>query len=151
MSSGGKNEIIIYHSGDGKIKVDVTMLGGTFWLPQAQIAQLFERSVSTISRYIKNIFEEGELELESNLQNMQIAFSDKPVVFYSLEVVIAVGYRVKSQRGTQFRQWATQILHEYMQKGFSLNDELLKNMGGGLYWKELLDRIRDDSGKREED
>ncbi|MDO4574248.1 MAG: virulence RhuM family protein [Planctomycetia bacterium] len=143
MNSNKNNGIIIYQSNDGKIKIDVTMKGTTLWLPQAQIAQLFERSISTISRHIKNIFEEGELDVESNLQNMQIAFSDKPVVFYSLDVVIAVGYRVKSSRGTQFRQWATQILHEYIQKGFAMNDEFLKNMGGGLYWKELLDRIRD--------
>jgi hypothetical protein len=83
------------------------------------------------------------LDKKSNLQNMQIPNSDKPIVLYALNVILAVGYRVKSPRGTQFRQWATTVLHEYLQKGFTLNDDFLKNMGGGLYWKELLDRIRD--------
>lgn len=143
MNKESRNEIIIYQSNDGKVKIDVTMQGNTLWLSQAQIAQLFERSVSVVSRHVKNIFEEGELPKESNLQNMQIAFSDKPVVYYSLDVIIAVGYRIRSVRGTQFRIWSTSILHEYMQKGFSMNDNALKNMGGGLYWKELLERIRD--------
>ena len=119
------------------------MQGETLWLTQAQIAELFERDISGISRHIKNIFSEAELDPKSNLQNLQIANSDKPVTFYSLDVILAVGYRVKSSRGTQFRQWATAVLHEYLQKGFSMNDDFLKNMGGGLYWKELLDRIRD--------
>lgn len=143
MNSNENNKIIIYQSTDGKIKIDVTFQENAIWLSQAQIAQLFERSVSAVSRHIKNIFEEGELPVESNLHILQIAFSDKPVVFYSLDVIIAVGYRIKSPRGAQFRQWATQILHEYLQKGFAMNDDLLKNMGGGLYWKELLERIRD--------
>lgn len=115
----------------------------TLWLSQAQIAQLFGRDISVISRHIKNIFSEGELDEKSNLQNMQIANSDRPVTFYTLDVILAVGYRVRSPRGTQFRKWATQVLHEYLQKGFSMNDEVLKNMGGGVYWKELLERIRD--------
>lgn len=80
---------------------------------------------------------------KSNLQFLQIANSDKPVAHYSLDIVLAVGYRVKSPRGTQFRQWATGVLHEYLQKGFAMNDDFLKNMGGGVYWKELLERIRD--------
>ncbi|MCL2026149.1 MAG: virulence RhuM family protein, partial [Leptospirales bacterium] len=119
------------------------MQGETLWLTQAQIAELFERDISGVSRHIKNIFFEAELDPKSNLQNLQIANSDKPVAFYSLDVILAVGYRVKSSRGTQFRQWATSVLHEYLQKGFSMNDDFLKNMGGGLYWKELLERIRD--------
>jgi hypothetical protein len=119
------------------------MEGETLWLTQAQIAELFGRDISVISRHISNIFSDGELDKKSNLQNMQIANSDKPVAFYNLDVILAVGYRVKSPRGTQFRQWATRILHEYLQKGFTMNDDLLKNMGGGLYWKELLERIRD--------
>ena len=138
-----KSEIIIYQTTDGLTKIDVRMEGETLWLTQAQIAQLFGRDISVISRHIKNIFTEGELDAKSNLQNMQIAISDKPVAFYKLDVILAVGYRVKSPRGTQFRQWATKILHEYLQKGFSMNDDFLKNMGGGLYWKELLERIRD--------
>lgn len=141
MNNG--EEIIIYQSADGKAKIDVHMQGETLWLSQAQMAELFGRSVSVISRHIKNIFAEGELGEKSNLQNMQIPNSDRPVAFYTLDVILAVGYRVKSPRGTQFRQWATTVLHEYLQKGFTMNDDFLKNMGGGLYWKELLERIRD--------
>jgi len=137
------SEIIIYQTADGLTKIDARMEGETLWLTQAQIAQLFGRDISVISRHIKNIFAEGELDAKSNLQNMQIANSDKPVVFYNLDIILAVGYRVRSPRGTQFRQWATTVLHEYLQKGFSMNDDFLKNMGGGLYWKELLERIRD--------
>ena len=138
-----KSEITIYQTQDGKIKIDCRIEKETLWLTQAQIAELFERDISGISRHIKNIFDEAEIDPDSNLQNLQIANSDKPVTFYSLNVIIAIGYRVKSLRGTQFRQWATTILHEYMQKGFSLNDDFLKSMGGGVYWKELLERIRD--------
>ena len=138
-----KPEIIIYKTPDGQTKIDVHMQGETLWLTQAQIAELFERDISGVSRHIKNIFFEAELDPKSNLQNLQIANSDKPVAFYSIDVILAVGYRVKSSRGTQFRQWATSVLHEYLQKGFSINDDFLKNMGGGLYWKELLERIRD--------
>jgi hypothetical protein len=119
------------------------MQGETLWLSQAQIAELFGRERSVITKHIRNIWGEGELDEKSNVQNLHIPNSDKPVAFYTLDVILAVGYRVKSQRGTQFRQWATQILHEYLQKGFAMNDEVLKNMGGGVYWKELLERIRD--------
>jgi hypothetical protein len=142
-SSDKNSEIIIYQTADGLTKIDVWMEGETLWLTQAQVAQLFGRSISVISRHINHIFAEGELDKKSNLQNMQIANSDKPVAFYALDVILAVGYRVKSPQGAQFRQWATSVLHEYLQKGFSMNDDFLKNMGGGLYWKELLDRIRD--------
>ena len=141
--STNKEEIIIYQTADGKAKIDVRMQGETLWLTQAQMAELFGRNVSVISRHIKNIFAEGELKEKSNLQYMQIPNSDKPVAVYTLDVILAVGYRVKSPRGTQFRQWATTVLHEYLQKGFTMNDEFLKNLGGGLYWKELLERIRD--------
>jgi len=143
MSQTPKSEIIIYQTADGLTKIDVRMVNETLWLNQSQISQLFGRDISVISRHIKNIFTEKELDEKSNLQILQIANSDKPVIFYSLDVIIAVGYRVKSAQGTQFRQWATAVLHEYLQKGFSMNDEVLKNMGGGLYWKELLERIRD--------
>ena len=136
-------EIIIYQAQDGLTKIDVRMEGETLWLTQAQIAQLFGRERSVITKHIRNIFTEGELDKKSNVQNLHIANSDKPVTFYSLDVILAVGYRVKSPLGTQFRQWATRVLHEYLQKGFAMNDEVLKNMGGGLYWKELLERIRD--------
>ena len=141
MSS--KQEIIIYQTPDGLTKVDVRMEGETLWLTQAQIAELFGRDISVVSRHISNIFDENEVDKKSNLQNMQIPNSDRPVTLYSLDVILAVGYRVKSTRGTQFREWATRVLHEYLQKGFTMNDDLLKNMGGGLYWKELLERIRD--------
>jgi len=137
------SEIIIYQTQDGKIKVDCRLDDNMLWLTQAQIAALYGRDISGISRHIKNIFAEGELDQKSNLQNVQIPISDKPVTYYSLDVILAVGYRVKSPLGTQFRQWATTVLHEYLQKGFSMNDEFLKNMGGGVYWKELLERIRD--------
>ena len=107
------------------------------------MAELFQRDRSVISKHIKNVFDEGELQKESNVQILHIANSDKPVEFYNLDVIISVGYRVKSKRGTQFRIWATGILKEYMRKGFALDDERLKNLGGGGYFRELLDRIRD--------
>lgn len=137
------SEIIIYQTQDGLTKIDVRLEGETLWLTQAQIAELFGRERSVITKHIRNIFTENELDEKSNVQNLHIANSDKPVAFYNLEVIIAVGYRVKSVRGTQFRQWATAILQEYLKKGFSMNDELLKSAGGGNYWHELLDRIRD--------
>ena len=137
------SEIIIYHSDDGKTRIDVRMEKETVWLTQAQMAELFQRERSVITKHINNVISEGELDEKSNVQKMHIAKTDKPVAFYSLNVIIAVGYRVKSQRGTQFRRWATSVLGEFLVKGFALNDELLKNMGGGQYWKELLERIRD--------
>jgi hypothetical protein len=138
-----KHEIIIYQTQDGKIKVDCHLDSNTLWLTQAQISALFGRERSVITKHIRNIFSEGELEQKSNVQNLHIPNSDKPVMLYSLDVVLAVGYRVRSPLGTQFRQWATTVLHEYLQKGFAMNDDFLKNMGGGVYWKELLERIRD--------
>ena len=132
---GSKSEMILYKTPDGSVKLDVRMESETLWLTQAQIAQLYGRDISVISRHMSNIFTEGELDRESNLQNMQIPNSDRPVALYSLDAILAVGYRVKSPLGTQFRQWATQILHEYLQKGFSMNDEFLKNMSGGLYFE----------------
>ncbi|MCL2605609.1 MAG: virulence RhuM family protein [Defluviitaleaceae bacterium] len=138
-----KTEVIIYQTVDGLTKIDVRLANETLWLTQAQVAEVFGRERSVITKHINNIFAEGELDEKSNVQKMHIANSDKPVAFYGLDVIIAVGYRVKSLKGTQFRQWATAILHEYLQKGFTMNDEFLKNMGGGVYWKELLDRIRD--------
>ncbi|MGL4594832.1 MAG: RhuM family protein [Thermoguttaceae bacterium] len=137
------NNLLIYQTKDGKIRLDVRIESDTVWLSQAQIALLFGRERSVITKHIKNIFTDGELDAKSNVQNLHIPNSDRPTAFYNLDVVLAVGYRVKSSQGTQFRQWATAVLHEYLQKGFALDDELLKNMGGGLYWKELLERIRD--------
>lgn len=136
-------EIIIYKTEDGLTKINVNMQNETVWLSKAQMAELFQRDRSVISKHIKKVFEEGELSRESNVQILHVANSDKPVEFYNLDVIISVGYRVKSQRGVQFRIWATGILKEYLIKGFAMDDERLKGNGGGNYWKELLDRIRD--------
>ena len=136
-------EIIIYQTEDGLTKINVNMQNETVWLSKAQMAELFQRDRSVISKHIKKVFEEGELSRESNVQILHVANSDKPVEFYNLDVIISVGYRVKSQRGVQFRIWATGILKEYLIKGFAMDDERLKGTGGGNYWKELLDRIRD--------
>lgn len=137
------SDMIIYTTEDGLTKIETTFNGDTVWLSKAQMAELFQRDRSVISKHIKNVFEEGELPREGNVQILHIANSDKPVEFYNLDVIISVGYRVKSKRGTQFRIWATGILKEYMRKGFALDDERLKNLGGGGYFKELLERIRD--------
>ncbi len=137
------SELIMYQTDDGQTRIDVKMEDETVWLSKAQMAELFQRDRSVISKHIKNVFEEGELARESNVQNLHIANSDKPVEFFNLDVIISVGYRVKSQRGTQFRIWATKLLKEYMIKGFALNDERLKGNSGGNYWKELLARIKD--------
>lgn len=138
-----QGEIVIYQSQDGDTKIDVRFVDETVWLTQDQMSELFQRDRSVISKHISNVFKEGELDKKSNVQNLHIANSDKPVQFYSLDVVISVGYRVKSLRGTQFRIWATERLKEYMIKGFTMDDERLKNLGGGNYWRELLERIRD--------
>ena len=143
MPEQNHGEIIVYQSEDGVARVDVLMENETVWLSKAQMAELFQRDRTSIGRHISAIFQEGELDQKSNVQKMHVPNSDKSVDFYSLEVIIAVGYRVKSQRGTQFRQWATARLKEYIQKGFTLDDERLKGNGGGNYWKELLARIRD--------
>ncbi len=136
-------DFLFYQTEDGKTKIDVRLEDETVWLTQAQMADLFQRDISAISRHIKNVFDEGELDKESNLRFLQIPNSDKPVALYNLNVIISVGYRVKSHRGTQFRIWATERLREYIIKGFTLNDDLLKKAGGGNYFKELLARIRD--------
>lgn len=141
-----KGEIIIYQTQDGLTKIDVQLQNDTVWLTQDQIAELFQRDKSTISRHIKNIFTEGELEQHSVVANFATTAADGKtynVDYYNLDVIISVGYRVKSLRGTQFRIWATKVLHEYMQKGFAMNDDLLKDAGGGNYFDELLARIRD--------
>lgn len=135
--------MLIYQSEDGSVKIDVRLDRETVWLTQAQMCLLFGRERSVISKHIKNIFAEGELSEKSNVQILHITHSDKPVKMYNLDVIISVGYRVKSIQGTRFRQWATQRLKEYIIKGFTLDDERLKGNGGGNYWKELLDRIRD--------
>lgn len=143
MDEQNKGEIIMYQTEDGLTEIQTTLVDDTVWLNRAQMAELFQRDRSVIGRHIKNVFEEGELKRESNVQNLHIPNSDKLVEFYSLDVIISVGYRVKSLRGTQFRIWANGILKEYLKKGFAMDDDRLKNLGGGNYWKELLDRIRD--------
>ncbi|MDZ7899860.1 MAG: virulence RhuM family protein [Arcicella sp.] len=135
--------IIIYQTEDGNTKIETRLENETVWLTQAQMSELFGKDRSVITKHINNIFEENELEEKSNVQNLHIANSDKPVKFYNLDVIISVGYRVKSLQGTKFRQWATARLREYIVKGFTMNDDLLKQAGGGNYFEELLARIRD--------
>jgi len=137
------SEILIYQTEDGQTKIETKFENETVWLTQEQIVLLFQRDQSVISRHINNIFSEGELDKESNMQKMHIAFSDKPVAFYNLDVIISVGYRVKSHRGVQFRKWANALIKEYLIKGFAMNDDRLKEAGGGNYFDELLARIRD--------
>ncbi|EKN18449.1 hypothetical protein HMPREF1076_01076 [Parabacteroides goldsteinii CL02T12C30] len=146
------NEILIYQSQDGTIKVDVLFEGETVWLSQAQICTLFGKSKATISEHIKRIFEEGELKEEVVVRKYRTttqhgAMEDKTqsheVNYYNLDVIISVGYRVKSQQGTQFRIWATQRLRDYITKGFALNDERFKTGSSMNYFKELLERIRE--------
>ncbi|MBR5978651.1 MAG: virulence RhuM family protein [Verrucomicrobia bacterium] len=139
-------EILIYRTEDGQTKLDVKLENETIWLSLDQMAELFQRDKSTVSRHIKNVFQEGELDPSSVVANFATTAADGKnyqVDYYNLDVIISVGYRVKSIRGTQFRIWATARLKEYMIKGFTLDDERLKGNGGGAYWKELLDRIRD--------
>ena len=141
-----KSNILMYTTEDGVTKVEVTFDNETVWLSLDQIAELFQRNKSTISRHIKNIFSEGELSRDSVVANFATTGADGKryhVDFYNLDVIISVGYRVKSLRGTQFRIWATNVLKEYMKKGFALDDDRLKNLGGGNYFDELLARIRD--------
>ena len=137
------SELLLYQTEDGQTKIDVRLEEETVWLSQAQMSELFQKERSVITKHIKNIFEEGELKEESNVQILHISGSDRPVKFYNLDVIISVGYRVKSHQGTKFRQWATARLKEYIVKGFTMNDELLKQAGGGNYFDELLARIRD--------
>lgn len=142
-------QIILYQTQEDEAKIEVRLVNETLWLTADQMAELFQRNKSTISRHIKNVFESGELE-----HNRTVAFFatvqdeggrkvERNIAYYNLDMIISVGYRVNSHRGVQFRQWATQVLKEYMIKGFVLNDELLKNAGHGNYFDELLSRIRD--------
>ena len=137
-----KSEIIIYQTEDGLTKIQTRLENETVWLTQAQMAALFGKERSVITKHIKNVFTEGELIEKSNVQILHISSSDRPVKYYNLDVIISVGYRVKSIQGTKFRQWATARLREYIVKGFTMNDDLLKEAGGGNYFDELLARIR---------
>jgi hypothetical protein len=140
---------ILFKTEDEKISVDVRFEEETVWLSQEQMAQLFGKGRSTIAEHIANVFSEGELEQNRTCRKFRQVRQEgnrtveREVDYYNLDVIISVGYRVKSQRGTQFRIWATKRLNEYIRKGFTMDDERLKNLGGGGYWKELLQRIRD--------
>lgn len=143
------SQFIIFKTADEKISVDVRMNDETVWLTQDQMAMLFDKGRSTIAEHISNVFKEGELDEKATCRKFRQVRTEgsrtveRDVEHYNLDVIISVGYRVKSLRGTQFRQWATKRLNEYIRKGFTMDDERLRNLGGGNYWKELLQRIRD--------
>lgn len=146
MNGENKGEVLIYQSGDGLTHIDVKMEDETVWLTQAQLCELYQSSKSNISEHITHIFEEGELEKKSVVRKFRTTGSDGKnynVIHYNLDMIISLGYRIKSSIATNFRRWATERLKEYMIKGFTMDDERLKQSGGGNYWKELLDRIRD--------
>ena len=149
MEADNNDNMLIYQSADGNIKIDVRFEKETVWLSLDQMATLFGRDKSTISRHVKNVFEEGELSPEATVANFATVQAEgnrevtRNIDYYNLDVIISVGYRVKSQEGTQFRIWATQRLREYIIKGFTLNDERFKTGSSYNYFKELLDRIRE--------
>ena len=144
-----KGDLLLYQTEDGQTKIEVTIVNDTVWLAAEQMAELFQRNKSTISRHIKNVFESGELKPDSTVaffatvQNEGTRKVERNIAYYNLDMIISVGYRVNSHRGVQFRIWATQVLREYLIKGFAMNDDLLKRAGGGNYFDELLSRIRD--------
>lgn len=139
-----QGEVIFYNTDDGLTHIEVKVEDETVWLTIDQMSELFGKARSTINEHILNVFSEGELLKSESVRKIGNSdFSTKPTNYYNLDVIISVGYRVKSIRGTQFRRWATERLKEYMIKGFTMDDERLKGNGGGNYWKELLDRIRD--------
>ena len=144
-----QGNIIIYQSEDGVVRLDVRLADNTVWLTQQQMADLYSSSRTNVVEHIKHIYEEGELEEDATCRkfrqvrqegNREVA---REIPYYNLDMIISLGYRVRTITATRFRQWATERLHEYIVKGFTLDDERLKNLGGGSYWKELLDRIRD--------
>ena len=147
--SDSKGKLLLYQTEDGQTKIEVTLANDTVWLTADQMAELFQRNKSTISRHIKNVFESGELKPDSTVaffatvQNEGARKVERNIAYYNLDMIISVGYRVNSHRGVQFRIWATQVLREYLIKGFAMNDDLLKRAGGGNYFDELLSRIRD--------
>lgn len=146
MQEENKSQILLYQTEDGAAKIEVILSEDTVWLSIDQMAELFQRNKSTISRHIKNVLESGELKTEAVVAKNATTASDLKtyqVSYYNLDMIISVGYRVNSHRGVQFRIWATQVLKEYLVKGFALNDDLLKRAGGGNYFDELLARIRD--------
>jgi len=143
------SDVIIYTTEDGTTKIDLRLDNGTVWLSQLQIAELFQTTKQNISKHIQAIYDDHELDDKATV-NQQLTVQkegerevSRAITLYNLDVILAVGYRVRSVRGVQFRRYASTVLKEYLEKGFALNDERLKNLGGGNYWKELLDRIRD--------
>lgn len=144
-----KGQLLLYQTPDGESKIEVKLQDDTVWLSLDQMAELFQRNKSTISRHIKNVLEEGELLADSTIANFATVQNEgkrhveRQITYYNLDMIISVGYRVHSYRGVQFRIWATKVLKEYIVKGFALNDDLLKRAGGGNYFDELLARIRD--------
>ena len=144
-----KGQFLLYQTPDGESKIEVKLQDDTVWLSLDQMAELFQRNKSTISRHIKNVLEEGELLADSTIANFATVQNEgkrhveRQITYYNLDMIISVGYRVHSYRGVQFRIWATKVLKEYIVKGFALNDDLLKRAGGGNYFDELLARIRD--------
>ncbi len=144
-----QGEIVIYQTDDGTTNIDVRFVDETVWLTQAQLCELYQSSKANISEHIKNIFAEGELDEVSTVRKFRTVQTEgnrtvnREITHYNLDMIISLGYRVKSMIATRFRRWATERLKEYMIKGFTMDDARLKNLGGGSYWKELLDRIRD--------
>ena len=144
-----QGEIVIYQAESGDTKIDVRFVDETVWLTQVQMAELFQSSRTNIVEHIRNIYEEGELDENSTCRKFRQVRTEgnrqvtREIPHYNLDMIISLGYRVKSKIATQFRRWATERLKEYMVKGFTMDDERLKKLGGGSYWKELLDRIRD--------
>ena len=144
-----KGDIVIYKTQDGLTKINVKFEDETVWLTQAQLVELYQTSKSNLSEHIKHIFEEGELSQESTVRNFRTVQIEgnrevsREQVYYNLDMIISLGYRVKSIVATQFRRWATELIKEYLKKGYALDDNRLKELGGGDYWKELLERIRD--------
>lgn len=146
MTDCNNSEILIYQSENGVTKIDVKIVDDTVWLTQAQLCELYQTSKSNVSEHIKHIFEDGELDRSSVIRKFRTTGTDGKtynVIHYNLDMIISLGYRIKSIIATNFRRWATERLKEYMIKGFTMDDERLKQLGGGNYWKELLDRIRD--------
>ncbi len=140
------NQIVLFESSDQEVTIPVNLDNQTVWLTQAQMAQLFDRSIGVVSRHIKNVFAEGELEQKSNLHILQKCSSDRPTTLYSLDVIISVGYRVKSQRGVEFRRWATNVLHRYIIQGHVENERRLEQLGTVA---QIIERLPEDLGSRE--